>query len=628
MITARRQWRRRRALVIALAAVGVVAALGTREALAIRSNLVRVKATLAPAAAAASDLDIGALRAAVQAAIAPAHSAAAAARSPVLRAVSGIPVAGRSVRALRSLAAAAADAVGAADVLLDALGGFPSSDGKLDYAIEDGRIDLRPWLRAAPHAERAAQRIERAQAALAAAPATFTLPAVSSARREAVAQIDTLAGAVRAFRDGSRLLPSMLGADGPRRYLVVLQNLSESRATGGIPAGTVVFETRAGRFRLRDVATNLEIVTASRDIPAAAWFRRRYDHFAARRLWVNANVEADFRVTGGSMSALFREITGQRLDGLFAIDPLALREILTVTGPITGPGGRRVAADNVAKLILSDEYTLFPSRHDHVKRKAFFEGLALVIWERLAASSDLDATAEALSRAARGKHILLWSAHPDEQAVFERAGLAGAVGQTEPGPGLAFITQSGSGNKMDYYLRREIDLDLRPRTDGQVDARMRVRLRNIGPSSGLPAYVLGADPSVPSYAPGFIRIYFSFYLPPTASVIDLRSGQDALVYESEIAPHAVIISDFITVLPGREVEVTLDLRIRRGSGEVLDLMLQKQPTVVPDQVTVSLAPVLGGSSEPLFAGAADGDIAVSVPSDGGLLRRLGRLLAR
>ncbi len=45
----------------------------------------------------------------------------------------------------------------------------------------------------------------------------------------------TTATAARAVR----LLPPMLGADGPREYLLLVQNNAEQRATGGIPGSVV-----------------------------------------------------------------------------------------------------------------------------------------------------------------------------------------------------------------------------------------------------------------------------------------------------------------------------------------------------------------------------------------------------
>ncbi len=53
----------------------------------------------------------------------------------------------------------------------------------------------------------------------------------------------------------ARLLPPMLGADGPRDYLVVFQNLAEPRATGGMFGSFAVVHTDQGKVTVLDEGT-------------------------------------------------------------------------------------------------------------------------------------------------------------------------------------------------------------------------------------------------------------------------------------------------------------------------------------------------------------------------------------
>ncbi|MBA2774339.1 MAG: DUF4012 domain-containing protein [Nocardioidaceae bacterium] len=52
--------------------------------------------------------------------------------------------------------------------------------------------------------------------------------------------------AVRAVK----LLPPMLGPDGPRSYLVMFQNTAELRAAGGIPGAIAIIRAAGGKLRL------------------------------------------------------------------------------------------------------------------------------------------------------------------------------------------------------------------------------------------------------------------------------------------------------------------------------------------------------------------------------------------
>ena len=54
----------------------------------------------------------------------------------------------------------------------------------------------------------------------------------------------------RAADQAARLLPPLLGADGPRRYLLVSQNPAELRATGGMFGAYAVIQADGGRVRM------------------------------------------------------------------------------------------------------------------------------------------------------------------------------------------------------------------------------------------------------------------------------------------------------------------------------------------------------------------------------------------
>lgn len=619
---------RRRILIIVALMSAAALVMGTRDLLSIRADLQRLRTQLEPAPAAAGSLDLPALADITNRASSSAEHARNTSRSTVLAGAARVPILGRTVRTVRALAEAAADAVDGARSLVDGLEAFPLVDGRLDYGLQDGRLELEPWVRAGPAARRAVASITRAEIALADDPGSFVVPAVSDARMTTLVYLHNLGSAARAFDDGARLLPSMLGASERRRYLVVLQNLSEQRATGGIPGGTVIIEADRGKLELKDVASNLYIDEAEEDIPAPSWFRRRYDRYASRRLWVNANAEANFPDTAPLLGELYRSIVGRAVDGVIAIDPLALKGFMGVTGSVQDPTGLAVTAEDIVPLISSEAYVKFPGAHGNLPRKRYFEALAATIWERFSTGAELSSMSEAVAAAVSGKHVLMWSSRPEEQAVIARLGAAGIVGTTGGGAqGFAMITQSASANKMDYYLRREIDVVVRP-VDGLVRVKTTVLLRNTGPASGIPPYVLGQTRDVPTYRPGFIRTYFSAYLPPGAFVHGLTVDGKPSIHESERAPHALILSDFVTVYPGQQRRIVVDWSLSvPGDEGSLSLVLQKQPTVVPDQVSVIYQAKGGGSGLQLVPGGPqDGDVEMAIPYAGGVFRRLSSIL--
>lgn len=605
-----------------VATLGLVA---TRHALRMRADLEDGRRALLEARAAVDDMDVTRLERVLRQAQAPLARALDRSRTTSLRALARVPLLGRSVRGARALVDAGLIAI---DAGLEGVNGarvFPLKDGRFDYGIKDGRLDTSPWPKAQPHLARAEELLRRATARIDEVADTWVIGAVADARdemRDRLAELERFA--VRA-EEGSRLIPSMLGTDRPRRFLLVVQNLAESRATGGLVGGFALIEADRGKLRLERVASNVDLVQAKREIPMPDWYRERYDIWNARRTWQNATMEADFRVTGPLMAKLFEETAGIRVDGVMATNPIGLAELLGVTGPIDGPRGIRLEPDSFAQLVMSDAYRIFEGPRLEGQRKAFFVEAGALIWKRALETSDVRRAGEALGRAARGRHLMLWSSDPADEAALERLDLAGVFRDDQPFIGV--VTQTTTRSKVDYYLRRSPTLlvDLEP--DGRAAFRLSLHLENGVPSSGLPREVIGPDPGGPQHAPGLSRLWVNAYLPPSASVRSFIIAGSPVSFEAppgtptplqavQPVPGALVVSGVVEI-PSRttaEVELTWEqpgVLERVGDESRLALTMLRQPTVAPDNVVLSVAVPSGFRAKVSSAGAAvEGDAVV------------------
>ena len=78
------------------------------------------------------------------------------------------------------------------------------------------------------------------------------------------------------------------------------------------------------------------------------------------KTWQSVNATADFAWSGQAMRAMYRQATGQTVDGVIALDVPALSDLLSVVGPITVAGfAQPVTATNAATVLLSDLYDAF-----------------------------------------------------------------------------------------------------------------------------------------------------------------------------------------------------------------------------------------------------------------------------
>jgi hypothetical protein len=162
-----------------------------------------------------------------------------------------------------------------------------------------------------------------------------------------------------------------------------------------------------------------------------------------------------------------------------------------VTGPVTTSTGQVVSASTVDQLLLHDQYVGETYSSDSANRVDELSTLAAAV---LHAFEDqplkLHVMADALSAAAEGRHVILWSSAPKTEAAWSGAGVSG---QLEPSSLMADIINRG-GNKLDQYLTENVSLRLTPRGD-QTDGSLTMTFSNHTPSGQSP-FIAGPYPGL------------------------------------------------------------------------------------------------------------------------------------
>jgi Protein of unknown function (DUF4012) len=152
------------------------------------------------------------------------------------------------------------------------------------------------------------------------------------------------------LRSSSRWLiaaPLVLGVHGPSRYLVLLQNPAELRATGGFIGAADFVTVRNGSIESRFTQSALphEIDSVSTPLPEAL--------YTAEGPWIfrDSNWSPDFPLSARLARWFFGEDTSRWADGVIAVDDPAIGPILRATGPVYLPTYHQwVGGNNVARL--------------------------------------------------------------------------------------------------------------------------------------------------------------------------------------------------------------------------------------------------------------------------------------
>ncbi len=179
------------------------------------------------------------------------------------------------------------------------------------------------------------------------------------------------------------------------------------------------------------------------------------------------------------------------MDGAISIDPVALSYILGAVGPVTMPDGETITTDNVVELTESTAYIRFPT--DQVARKAYLQDVASAVVEKMTGHLDSPRQLlDALGKAVGEGRIAVWSASPDDQKLIEETPLAHEV-PNDPAPYASVVINNLGGNKLDYYLTRQIEYSADGCDSSTRTSTVTVRLTNNVPDVPLPEYVAGEN---------------------------------------------------------------------------------------------------------------------------------------
>ncbi|MEX2660198.1 MAG: hypothetical protein WD232_10915, partial [Acidimicrobiales bacterium] len=122
---------------------------------------------------------------------------------------------------------------------------------------------------------------------------------------------------------------------------------------------------------------------------------------------------------------------------------------------------------------------------------------------------------------------------------------------------------------------------------GRAEATLDIELENASPSSGLPAYVIG--PYLPMSRPteaGDNRLFLSIYT--RWEMTGATLGSEPLLLESAEELDRRVYSALLDIPAGTTAEVRVTLRGRYAGAPGYQLDVLRQPTVRPDEMTMSV----------------------------------------
>jgi len=480
--------RQRLALIILglLTVLGLSVAWMTVRGLAAQHHLQAAQASLVEVKGALGTRDVATARRALGNAGEETRKARALTSDPVWGTASAVPWFGRTPRAIVTIVTVTDETV---RTTLPPLIAVAADLDPAKLRQSGTRLNLRPWERATPSLVLGHRRIARASSTVARLDGPLPGPVFRRVQQIHI-ELRSLSHALDAASKLARLLPSMLGANGERRYLIAVQNPAEARGTGGLLAAYGVVVIKSGRLRLARLGPNTDLRGAPKlPVDLGEEFSALYGNDPA--LWVNSNMSPHFPYAARIWLALYERQFDVSLDGVFLVDPVMFGHLLTATGPIVLRDGTRMDGPNAPRFIMSTIYERYPSLEDDRVRDAFLVDLGRSVIEQVLSESTAPRRLlDALLKSAQEDRLRIFSAHSEEQRLLNGTRVGGILyaGQR---PYASAVIVNGGNNKLDYYLDRTVRYTLGPCADGRRMSQLTIKVNNRAPISGLPEYVKG-----------------------------------------------------------------------------------------------------------------------------------------
>lgn len=461
--------------------------------------------------------------------------------SPLIAPATVLPVLGRQVRSLHALAGAGAEVL---EIAVRAAGD-----------VEELRQGTRAPAARVAAVERLHETVGVASQELrgvSLGPDEALVAPLADARQTISEELDeTLTSLERGELVTGALVEVLRGS----RYLVLAANNAEMQAGWGMPLSVGVLEVVDGDLALEEMQPASELVLPAGAVPVSGDFADTWGFMRPSQDFRNLALTASFEQAAPVATAMWEELGRGQVDGVLALDPVALRAILETTGPVEA-GGRTIGADDVIPFVLHDAYVLQaqdPSGLE-VRRERQSEIAVAAIRAASTPGTDLVDLVRNLAESAESRHVMVWSSDPDQQAAWVAAGVDGGLRADS----LLVAAVNRGANKLDWFLDVAAELDASSGAAG-TDVTLEIELTNRTPD-GEPPYVAGpvdSDEIVP-LAAGDWRGFLTIHL-PGAAVDPTIEGLDIAV--DGYAGLTRVVAPVVLVPKGTTTTHTLRFRL-------------------------------------------------------------------
>jgi Protein of unknown function (DUF4012) len=539
---------------------------------------------------------------------------------PAFWVASHLPLLNRDPAALAALdhssdlaSQAGLDAVQAAHAM-----GAPT-EGLAATIYSHGQVNLNASQRGEPYFVDIEDLLTRAYTVLRAAPPPFFGP-VRDALSAAIEKVAEARDAVHKTRSLVQALPSLFGRDQTKNYLLVFDNPSVSRGSGGPVEFYGLMTARSGALTVGTVLPVDQLAPpAAPPGQAPLWFRKNYQATGSFRSWDQVTASPTFPAVAPIIQNFYEASTGTHVDGVIEMDPVAMGLMSKAVGSLHQANfGITVNYHNAVRVLTHDVYVHF-GNNQHA-RDVYVAGLIQEVWRRISKGQATAAElATALGKASSGSHFTLFSSTPSDERALNQVGVGASFSTFQPNVQMA-ASNDDAHSRLGYYVHRKIDTVARLTRKGQAFVTTTIQVQNSAPK--LPNHVL-----VNKEGTGLLQTDLSLIVPLQATVQDVSLAGKTQHYKVGAEGSNPRVSLPLKVPPGSSTTVKLSYLIPHAfdlspSGGLFRFTSMPQATANPDSTTLTVIPPEGFPIVPTgsIGGRQDGNSYVAANSTGSLVQ--------
>lgn len=518
-------------LVIALVIVAIVAVCGAcafqlyRSAMTAKGHAEDMVTELSTLKEAVKSGDTEALNNSVNTIVEDSDALNVEVTSPLWKLAANLPVVGEDVRSVQTLGAASSGLVNDALVPI----AQSVSGKKLSDIMHDGSFDVETISSVVAAVDQATPTIEGTLDTIDSLPEAH-IPQLASAIEKVKTQTTQVRDTLAKAKPMLDVLPQMLGANGQTRtYLVIAQNNSELRSTGGLPGSWGTVTINNGTLTMGDFTTILhesglkvDITDEERNAMAT-----NMDTDPAQ-----VNCDPDFVRVSELARDYWAQTGGGNVDGVIAIDPVFLQRLVALTGSITAPDGATLDGTNTAQALLSDVYWKYGNNGD--AQDAYFASVAELAFKSVLSNlgnASIKDLKDVYKKSAADGRLLVWMNDQGEEQVMQELGVAGGLSTDPARPVLGVYMNDDSYSKLSWYTQAGTTIDGGTKNaDGTTTYNVTTTLTNtITPeeAASAPLYIYGGNADKRDNSD---MLHFVYFIAPAGGAITNFSASDGLIF--------------------------------------------------------------------------------------------------